>query len=106
MMIMLWSVSSLDYYLISFLLKYVPGNIFMNTVVSNSSEIVATILAGFVYEIFGSKIAFSISFSLSAIGGLLIALTSADNTYLIAFFVLLAKFGISFAFTMVYLITP
>jgi Na+/melibiose symporter-like transporter len=106
MMIMLWSVSSLDYYLISFLLKYVPGNIYMNTFVSTSSEIVATMLAGFVYELFGSKVAFCLSFSVSAIGGFLIALTSAENTYLIAFFVLLAKFGISFAFTMVYMITP
>lgn len=105
-MMVLWSVTSLDYYLISFLLKYVPGNIYINTTVSTTSEIVATMLAGYVYALFGAKIAFGSSFIVSAVGGFLIALTSAENTYLIAFFVLLAKFGISFAFTMVYMITP
>jgi len=105
-MIMLWSVSSLNYYLISYLLKYVPGNIYVNNTVSITSDIAANMLAGVLYKIFGPKVAFCLSYSVSAVGGLLIALTSADNTYLIAFFVLLAKFGISFAFSMVYMLTP
>ena len=52
-MMCLWSVSSLDYYIISFFLKYVPGNIYVNATASTLSEIVATITAGFVYELFG-----------------------------------------------------
>lgn len=106
LMIVLWSVASLDYYLISFMLKYVPGNVYINASVSTISEIVGTMISGFVYKVLGPKMAFGISFSISALGGFLIALMPNVNTYLIALYVLIAKFGITFAFSMVYLITP
>lgn len=106
MCVVLWVVTSLDYYIISFFLKYVPGNIYVNLAVSVISEIAATMSAGWVYEKFGAKVSFVSSYAVSGIGGLLIAITSAESTYLIAFFVLLAKSGIAFAFSMVYLITP
>jgi OCT family organic cation transporter-like MFS transporter 3 len=105
LMVILWSVSSLDYYLITFFMKYVPGNLYVNTTVSTISELIAYIFSGFVYNAFGGKKAFIISFALSATGGFLIAFVPASG-YLIASFVLLAKFGISFAFNLVYLITP
>jgi hypothetical protein len=98
MMIALWTVASLDYYLISFYLKYVPGNIFVNGIVSTSSEIVANFTAGIVFSYFGAKISFCSGCGISAIGGFLIAFTPAENTYLVAFFVLLAKFGIAMCF--------
>lgn len=104
-MVVLWSVSSLDYYLITFFMKYVPGNLYVNTSVSTISELIAYICSGFVYKYFGGKTAFIISFALSAAGGFLIAFVPATG-YLIAIFVLLAKFGISFAFNLVYLIMP
>ena len=106
-MIILWSISSFDYYLISFFMKYIPGNIFINASFSTIAEIVATMTSGFVYKFFGPKTAFVLCFTISAVGGILIAfIPSTGNPYLEAFFVLVAKFGISFAFTMVYLITP
>ena len=105
LMVILWSVSSLDYYLITFFMKYIPGNLFVNTSVSTTSELVAYIFSGFVYNAVGGKKAFVISFALSAIGGFLIAFVPATGLT-IASFVLLAKFGISFAFNLVYLITP
>lgn len=106
-MVVLWSVSSLDYYLISFFLKYIPGSIYVNATVSTLAEIVANMTSGAVYKFFGAKTAFVLCFTISAVGGFLIALMPSDaNSLLEAFFVLVAKFGISFAFTMVYLITP
>jgi MFS family permease len=54
---------------------------------------------------FGGKKAFVLSFALSALGGFLIAFLPDAGT-MTAVFVLLAKFGISFAFNLVYLITP
>ena len=105
-MIILWSVSSLDYYLITFFMKYIPGNLYVNTSIATVSEILAYICAGFVYNAFGGKKAFIISFALSATGGFLIAFIPGATEYLIALFVLLAKFGISFAFQLVYFIMP
>ena len=106
LVIILWSVSSLDYYLISFFVKYIPGDIFTNVSVSTISEIVATLISGLVYKLFGPKTAFVTSFCFSALGGFLIALMPNASTGLIVLFILIAKFGISFTFTMVYLITP
>jgi MFS family permease len=106
LMIVLWSVSSLDYYLITFFMKYVPGDLYVNTSVSAISEIIAYIFSGFVYKAFGGKKAFIISYGIAAVGGFLIASMPNSSGYLIAFYVLLAKFGISFAFNLVYLVTP
>ena len=105
LMVILWSVSSLNYYLITFFMKYIPGNLYVNTSVSTISELIAYVFSGFVYQTFGGKKAFIVSFALSATGGFLIAFIPAGG-YLIATFVLIAKFGISFAFNLVYLITP
>jgi hypothetical protein len=107
LMIILWSISSFDYYLISFFMKYIPGNIYINASFSTIAEIVANMTSSVVYKFFGPKTAFVLCFTISAVGGILIAfIPSTVNPYLEAFFVLVAKFGISFAFTMVYLITP
>ena len=53
LMVILWSVSSLDYYLITFFMKYIPGNLFVNTSVSTTSELIAYIFSGFVYNAVG-----------------------------------------------------
>lgn len=105
-MVMLWSVTSLNYYLITFFMKYVPGNIYVNTSVSALSELVAYASSGFAYKILGGKPSFWISFFLAGIGGILIAISPNAVGYKIASFVLVAKFGISFAFNLVYIITP
>ena len=104
-MIILWSVTSLNYYLITYYMKYVPGNISVNTTVSTVSELIAYASSGLAYQMLGGKTAFFLSFLISAVGGSLIAFIPAVG-YEIAGFVLLAKFGISFAFNLVYVITP
>ena len=104
-MIILWSVTSLNYYLITYYMKYVPGNIFVNTTISTVSELIAYACSGLAYQALGGKTAFFFSFLISSVGGFLIAFIPAVG-YEIASFVLLAKFGISFAFNLVYVITP
>lgn len=79
LMVVLWSVASLDYYLISFMLKYVPGNIFINATVSTLSEVVGTMICGFVYIWLGPKPTFGISLSIAAVGGFLIAVMPNAN---------------------------
>lgn len=104
-MVILWSVTSLNYYLITYYMKYVPGNIYVNTTVSTISELLGYSVSGLAYKIIGGKAAFIVSFAISSVGGFLIAFVPAVG-YEIAGFVLLAKFGISFAFNLVYVITP
>ena len=107
LMIVLWSVTSFDYYLMYFFIKSMPGNIYINASVSSIAQIVANMTAGAVYNFFGPKTAFVLCFIISGVGGILIAfIPGTVSPYLEAFFVLLAKLGISSAFTMVYLITP
>jgi hypothetical protein len=71
-MVVLWIVSSVDYYLITFFLKYIPGNIYVNTSVASISELVAYTCSGLVFKFLGGKIAFLISFTIAALGGFLI----------------------------------
>lgn len=102
---MLWSFGQGDYFLISYYLKYVPGNIYVNTTASTLAEIVAMVTSGLLFKFFGTKAAFALSYGIAALGGLLLVCFFESNIYLVAFFVLVAKFGIASVFALVYLIT-
>ena len=102
----LWTAASFGYYLITFFLKYIPGNIYVNTSLASLSEITAYICSGFVMKAFGVRLSFIISFGLGAAGAFLLAAFFNSNDALIATFTLFAKFGIAFAFNNTYLATP
>ena len=87
-------------------MKYIPGNIYLNSSVGSISEITAYICAGMVLNFFGGRAAFLVSYSFAAIGAFLILSVHEDSAVLMAVFVLIAKFGTSFAFAIVYLVTP
>jgi hypothetical protein len=53
----------------------------------------------------GKRKAFVASYAIAATGAFLITMVSADG-YVVAVFVLIAKFGISFAYNLIYLVTP
>ena len=105
-MTVFWTSSSFNYYLITFFLKYIPGNIFVNTSLSAIAEISAYICSSFLMKAVGPKISFMCSFALGAVGGILLALFFYSTDVVIAVCVLFAKFGISFAFNISYLATP
>ena len=100
-----WTGSSFNYYVITFYMKYIPGNIFANTAVSCASEIVANICSGFIVRIIGIKLAFVVSFLVAAIGGILLTFMFNNESWM-PVFVLLSKFGIACAFNTSYLTTP
>ena len=106
LMAVFWTASSFNYYIITFYLKYIPGNIFVNTSLSCIAEIISYLCSGVVMNIFGVKISFIISYILAAVGGILLVIFFNAEGILIAVFVLFAKFGISFAFNLTYLATP
>ena len=64
-----WLTCSFNYYMVTFLLKYFPGSIYVNGSISSLSEVVATLTAGYFYAKVGVKKAFVISFGISALGG-------------------------------------
>ena len=101
----MWSACSFTYYMIAFQLKYLPGNIYTNSYASGSSELVAIAIAGYVYAKLGIKLSFSIAFIISAFGGLCILFIGEDSVFWMPFFVILAKFGISGGFVIVYVST-
>lgn len=110
-----WLASSFNYYMVVFLLKYFPGNVYVNSAVSSLSECAACVLAGFIYAKFGVKKAFISQYALSVIGGLGIVIyeisvgfysgdsTASADGWLFPTLVLFAKFGISSAFTLNYI---
>jgi hypothetical protein len=71
-MLIIWGSCSFCYYLISFQLKYIKGNIFTNTIISGSIEIVAYITSAFFLKKFGLKTTFVASFAMAFFGMLAI----------------------------------
>lgn len=57
-----------------FYLKYIPGNIFVNTTLSSAAEIFAYILSGLLMKKFGIKLSFIISYTLAATSGVLLVI--------------------------------
>lgn len=112
-MSMCWLTASFNYYLISFLLKYFPGNINYNSMLSVFSEILAMILSGLFFVNFGPKTSFIIVFGISFVGGCgilmyqtKISFYSGESTtlspWIFPTLVLIAKFGVTAAFGICY----
>ena len=80
-----------------FFMKYIPGNIYINSTISNISELAAYVASGFFATHLGIRISYFIGFMLATVGGLLLTFFF-NMTSVVPVFVLLAKFGISLAF--------
>ena len=101
-MLYLWPATSTAYYLINFYLKYMPGNIFLNSSFAAIAEILSYILAGALYVKFGLKKAQFFTFMLGMAGSIFIMLLANLKSIMPAF-VLVAKFGIGAAFGLIYI---
>ena len=106
LMTVFWSAGSFNYYIITFYLKYIPGNVYVNTSLSCIAEVLAYIGSGLFMNVFGVKLSYICAFILAAAGGILLVIFFNAEGALIAVFILFAKFGISFAFNLSYLATP
>jgi len=69
--IVAWTVSSFNFYLITFYLKYFRGNIYENSLVFAASDFVGYIVSGFVMKKTTTRWALVIGTSLSGAGGLM-----------------------------------
>jgi hypothetical protein len=96
-------VSAFDYFLINFQLKYIEGDIFINTIVSSVSEVCAYLISGALYDKIGPKVSFIAAYSISIVGSIFYIIFGTANKSLIPVLVLVTKFGVSAGFNLVYL---
>ena len=100
-----WSSCSFCYYMIGFLLKYLPGDIYDNTYAAQLSEIIGFFLASIIYAKLDLKPSFFLGYSIAIIGGILIIFVGDNHTELMPIFVIMAKFGICISFQLVFIAT-
>ena len=75
-------------------MKYLPGNIFENTLISSSADIPLSILAGCLYHKAGVRVAFPVAYTVSLIGSILLIFIQDSIPAFSPFMVLLARGGV------------
>ena len=92
--------------MINFYLKYIPGNVFVNTIIASLSEAVSTLLSGLIVNLAGPRNSITLVNSLAGIAtiGLWIAEVQEWLKEVPAL-ILLAKFGVCAGFAMLYMST-
>lgn len=101
-MMIVWVSGSFNYFLISYQLKYIEGNMYINSIVSSSSELVAFMVAGAFTERVGIKPTLLISYVIAIFGMASLAYDKPNNQLLLAIFVLGSKYGVSQVFNVAY----
>lgn len=98
-----WIASSFCFYIVGFYIKYIPGSVFSNVVVTSIADGLSSITAGIIAQYVGTQKALCMSYSLAFVGGFLL-IASGKDEILIMICVLITKFGINSAFTLCYII--
>jgi Sugar (and other) transporter len=77
--IYIWIASSFNIYLLTYALKYIPGNIFKNSLMSGITDIPMAMLGGYIYHRLGVRVALCGAFFIALSGGILILLFSESH---------------------------
>lgn len=102
----LFCAVSFNYYLLNFYLKYMPGDIYENSIVSSVSESVAHYLAGWIVIKIGTVQTLGGANVLAVLSGLVLWVSSTNDwVSLVPYSVLAAKFGTGGAFAVLYMST-
>ena len=94
-MAIIWTCSSFCYYLISYQLKYLQGNIYINSLISSSSEIVAYLTSGIMISCLGMKKTLLFSYMIALAGILALIFYKTESQILLPIFILGCKYGVS-----------
>jgi hypothetical protein len=111
-----WLTCSLNNTMISFLLKYFPGNIYFNGFMSCLSEVIGTFVSGLLLLSYTPKRCLEWSFTLAGLGGLIMVIYLIKSDYynqaelkfssgemlLFGGLILVVKFGNASAFNVLY----
>ena len=102
-MTLIWMATIFCYYLIQYQLKYLSGDIYVNTSLGAVSELIAYFASYYMRTKTSLKVVLTTSFFISSLGMILISyLNTENNVALSAFCILLSKFGVSAAVNMMY----
>ena len=95
---------SFNFYMFGFLMKYIKGSVYINTISGAIADIIATIASGFLYTKFGIKKALFYSWIVATIGGVLMStLTPFVPSSFCAVLVMFSRLGMSSAYNLVFL---
>jgi MFS family permease len=101
-----WSAVSFGYFMIGYYMKYVPGNIYQNIILSTLADMISNIFSGILSNFIGTKKSMTLSFLFACVSGfILVYYEDSDNSNLIMILVLLTKLGITSAYNLCYLAT-
>jgi len=98
-------MSSFNFYMLTFFLKYFPGNIFENSLCFAISDLIAFTLSGVVIKYTRVNNGFRLAFLISSIGGTLYLLFYTQTAF-IPIFVCLSRIGVTMAFNLGYISVP
>jgi OCT family organic cation transporter-like MFS transporter 4/5 len=99
---LVWTASAFNYYLINFLLKSIIGNVFLNTTVSSTSEMIAYIVGGIAYQKVGIHKTLMVAFTISCLGSICLLIWGGYPNA-VPFMIMAARFGVSATFNICYL---
>jgi len=100
---MVWLHGSFNFYLITFYLKYFPGNIFVNAMCFAFADLIAYSCSGIVLKFFYIRQGMFFSYSLSLVAGILYLLNyNTTIPWLIPVLVVFARIGGSMSFNIGY----
>ena len=102
-MVISWSSSSFCFYILGFYIKYIPGDIFINIIITCVADAISSIGAVVIAQTIGTQRTLFASYGLAAIGGVLLILFD-KNDVVIMILMMVTKFGINVCFTLCYII--
>jgi hypothetical protein len=94
-------MNTFNFYLMTFFLKYFPGNIFENSAFFAVADIIAFALVGFVLKSTNIKNALNFAFVIDIIGGILY-LCFSTNTAIVPYLISLMRGGVTMTFNIGY----
>jgi hypothetical protein len=86
-----------------YILKYLPGDIFVNTITTNASDIPIVIMGGLAYKYLGLKFSLFGAFIFATCGSVSMLIFSVQYPDAVPVMIMLAKGGVKMTFNIVYL---
>ncbi len=92
---MTWIVASFSYFMTYFQIRYLTGDVFVNTIAAAVSEMMAHMISGILYDKLGIKGSYFIYFLIGSIGSILYLTVGTLNESVTPYLLFLAEYGIS-----------
>ena len=102
----LWLMSAFNFYLITFYLKYFPGNIFQSSIVFALSDMVGFFLSGMVLKYFKIGRGLRVSFIFSWTGGFLYMYLDKIHPSFLPVLICLSRVGCTMSYNIGYVSVP